>query len=184
MHRGRYRLTLPLLFGCVSGLLMIWDLHNSRVIDSMGVADIGPPFWPYEASWIAFLTINAPAYILSAPLFFLLDLQTAPARYPLLFPVAVIWWWWLGRRIDLGLLPSRSPRRRWWMGVALLAVALGLYCIGVVIVLEDARWWSHWGGQGFGMRLLRTGGGTVWCFLIAVTLTVAAVRALRSERHA
>ena len=78
MKSRPYRVTLPLLLGCISGMLMVWDVHNSRLIDSMQVADIGAPFWPYEASWTAYLTINAPAFVLSLPVFFLLDLQTAP----------------------------------------------------------------------------------------------------------
>jgi hypothetical protein len=109
MHRGRYRVTLPLLLGRVSGLLMIWDLHNNRVIESMGMGwDTGPPVWPYQASWIALITINAPAYAISAPLFYLFNLQTAAARYPLLFPVIVIWWWWLGR------IRNVLDDARWW----------------------------------------------------------------------
>jgi len=176
MPRRRYRLALPLLLGCVSGLLMIWDLRNNAVIESMGMAwDTGPPVWPYEASWIALLTINAPAYALSAPLFFLFNLQTASARYSLLFPAIIIWWWWLGRRIDLGLLPSRSHRP--WTGVGLLAAALGLYYVGVLSILDYARWWSQYGHVG--SRLLRTGGRTLWFFLIAVTLTISALRVIR-----
>jgi hypothetical protein len=182
MKRRPYRVTLPLLLGCVSGMLMVWDIHNSRIIDSMQVADIGPSFWPYEASWAAYLTINAPAFVLSLPGFFLLDLQTATARYPLLFPVTLIWWWWVGRRIDRGFLPARSPRRRWRAGITLLAFALVLYCVGVVMVVEDAHWWSHWGVQGFGFRLLRTAGPTVWCFGLALALTVSAFRITSSER--
>jgi hypothetical protein len=186
MGRRRYRVVLPLLLGCVSGLLMIWDLHNYRVIESMGMAwDTGAPVWPYEASWIAFLTINAPAFVFSLPAFFLLNLQTAPARYPLLFPASLIWWWWLGRRIDLGMLPRRSYRHRWWMGAVLLGAALGLYYVGIRLILDDARWWSQY-GEGFNLRqiliLLRTGGPTLWSFLIAVTLTVSVFRVVRSER--
>ena len=48
MHRWRYRVALPLVFGCVSGLLMIGDLYNDHVIAEMGMtaSDIGPPVWP------------------------------------------------------------------------------------------------------------------------------------------
>lgn len=184
MKSRPYRVTLPLLLGCISGMLMVWDVHNSRLIDSMQVTDIGPPVWPYEASWTAYLTINAPAFVLSLPVFFLLDLQTAPARYPLLFPVTLIWWWWVGRRIDRGFLPARSRRRRWWAGVTLLAVALVLYCVGAVMVFEDAYWWSHWGVQGFGLRLLRTAGPIVWCFAVALALTVSAFRVTLGQQSA
>jgi hypothetical protein len=188
MHRGRYRVTLPLLLGCVSGLLMIWDLHNNHVIESMGMAcDTGPPVWPYQASWIALITINSPAYAICVPLFFLFNLQTATARYPLLFPIIVIWWWWLGRRIDIGLLPSRSHRHRWWMSAALLAPAFGLYYVGIRNVLDDARWWSQY-GKGLNVPqvliLLRSEGPALWCFLIAGILTASAFRVVRSKRPA
>jgi hypothetical protein len=176
---------LPLLFGCVSGLLIIWDLHNNRVIASMGMAwDTGPPVWPYEASWIALLTLNAPAYVLSEPLFSLFNPQTAPDRYPLLFPVIVIWWWWLGRRIDRGLLPSQPHPHRWWMTAVLLTAALGLYCVGIAFVLDYIRWWSQYGAVGFNLRLLRTAGPALWCFLIAVTLTMSVLRVIRPMRPA
>jgi hypothetical protein len=185
MHRRRYRVMLPLLFGCVSGLLIIWHLHNNRVIASMGMAwDTGPPVWPYEASWIALLTLNAPAYVLSAPLFSLFNLQTAPDRYPLLFPVIVIWWWWLGRRIDRGLLPSQPHPHRWWMTAVLLTAALGFYCVGIAFVLDYIRWWSRYGAVGFNLRLLRTAGPTLWCFLIAVALTMSVLRVIRPMRPA
>jgi len=124
MHPTRWRVILPLVVGCASALLMIWDLHNNSVIESMAfVWDTGPPVWPYEASWMAFVAINAPAQVLCLPFFYLFDLRTAPARYPLLFPVAVFWWWWLGRRIDFGLLPTGAHRHRRWTAAASLISA-------------------------------------------------------------
>jgi hypothetical protein len=185
MRRGHYRLTLPLFLGCVSGLLMTWDLHNNRVIASMGMAwDTGAPVWPYEASWIAQVSINAPAYVLSTPLFFLFNLQTATQRYWLFFPVIIAWWWWLGRRIDSGLLPLRAERHRWAIGAALVIGASIFYCIGVLFVLDDTRFWSEYGV--LAMRLLRTAGPMLWCFSLAVTLTISAFRVIglgRSPAH-
>ena len=181
MHRRRYRVTLPLVLGCASGLLMIWDLYNYHVKVALGwmASDIGPPVWPYEASWIAFVAINTPAYILCLPVFSQFNLQAAPARCPLLFPVAVLWWWWLGRRIDLGLLPSRPFRHRWWASVGFALLALGLYFDAVALLLDDARFWSEY-GVGSGLHLLRTAGPILWCLLIAGTLTLCAMRATRS----
>ncbi len=182
MSRKPYRIMLPLIVGCVSCLLIIWDLHNNRVIASMGMAwDTGPPVWPYEASWIALVSINAPAYVLSAPLFLLLHAQTSPQCYPLFFPVIIIWWWWLGSRIDLGLFPSRSHRHRWRVSVSLMAAALSLYCLGILAILDYARWWSEYGYSG--MRLLRTAGPMLWCFALAVALTVSALRAIGRGRR-
>ena len=182
MHPRRWRVILPLVVGCVSGLLMIWDLHNYHVIVAMGMAwDTGPPVWPYEASWMAFVAINAPAQVLCLPFFYLFDLRTAPARYPLLFPVAVFWWWWLGRRIESGLLPSRPFRHRWLASAGFALPALGLYFVTAMMLLDDARFCSKYHVD-LGPRLARTSGPSLWCLLIAVTLTLCAIRATRSDK--
>jgi hypothetical protein len=183
MRRKRYSVMFPVSFGVVSGLLMIWDLHNYGVIESMGMAwDMGPPVWPYEASWIALLAINAPAYVLSTPLFLVCNLQTAPLRYPLLFPAIVILWWWLGRRLDHGLLPSRRYRHYRWVGTGFAAAALCMYFVGIRFVLDYASWYSQYGRLGFNLRLLRTIGPMLWCFLIAVTLSASAFRVIQTAR--
>ena len=183
MNRCPYRVMLPLVIGCVSGLLMIWDLHNNSVITSMGMAwDTGPPLWPYQASWIALVSINAPPYIAAAPLFSLFNARSSPERYPIFALAIVIWWWWLGRRIDFGLFPSRSHRHPWRSGAALMTIAVGLYCLGILALLDYAQWWSEYGFPG--LRLLRTGGPMLWCFAIATGLTISAFRIIRMGRPA
>jgi hypothetical protein len=168
---------LPMSIGLVSGLLILWDLHNVRVIESMGMAwDTGPPFWPYEASWIALLSINAPAYALAAPLFLLFNAHTSPDRYPLFFPVIIFWWWWLGRRLDSGLLPPRSQRRRWGVGAALALAACAFYYVAIEFLLDYAHFWSDHGV--LGMRLLRTAGPLLWCSALAIALTISVVRVI------
>ena len=189
MGPKRYRVILPIMIGCISGLLMIWDLYNGRVIDSMGMAwDTGPPFWPYQVSWIVLLSINAPAYALSAPLFLLFNARTSPERYPLFFPVIIVWWWWLGRRLgrrlDSGLLPSRSQRHRWAVSAALTLAACTFYYISIDFIVDYARFWSEY--RVLGMRLLRTAGPMLWCFALAIALTISACRVLslgRSSAH-
>jgi hypothetical protein len=43
------KISLPTVIGLVSATLMVWDLHNQRVIMSMGMAwDTGAPLWPYQ----------------------------------------------------------------------------------------------------------------------------------------
>jgi hypothetical protein len=47
----RLRIILPLVMGIVSLPLVLWDIHNQRVIESMGMAwDMGAPLWPYQSS--------------------------------------------------------------------------------------------------------------------------------------
>ena len=174
MIRRRYRMILPLILGSVTGLLMVWDLHNYAVIASMGTAwDTGPPLW-YEASWIALVSIDAPAYIISTPLFLVFHLQTAPQRYPVFFPAAIVWWWWLGRRFDNGLLPSRNDQHRWLIGAGLMIGALALFTLGTLVILDYTQWWFQYGFPA--LRLLRTGGPMLWCFAIAIVLTISALR--------
>jgi len=180
MHHRRYRVILPLVLGCARGLLMLWDLHNEHVIAAMGKAwDTGIP-WPYHASWMAFLVINAPAYVLCFPVFSLLGLQTTPAIYPLLFPVAVVWWSWLGRRIDFGLLPSRPSRHR-WLATAAFALSAVVWCYASTITfLDDPQW--RWGYYVRFLHLSGTIGLGLWGFIIAVTLTLCAMSATRSDK--
>ena len=60
----RYRIFLPVTQGALGTALIIWNVHNTRVIESMGMAwDMGAPIWPYQASWLLLVGINAPAYV-------------------------------------------------------------------------------------------------------------------------
>ena len=174
---------LPLVFGCASGLLMIWDIYSYHVVQAMGKAlDTGPPFrFLYDAPWIGFLAINTPACALCFPVFSLFEIPPAPARYALLFPVAVIWWWWLGRRIDMGLLPSRPFRRRWLVSAGFALAAVGVYYATSILFLEDVEWWSGYRVR-IGPRLLSTLGPRLWGVAIGVTLTLCAMRATPSRR--
>ena len=73
----RFRLLLPIVFGFLAAMLMLWDYENNRMIALMGMGwDMGPPFWPYQAIYLLLFTINAPAFVLSIPFLKLLNLQT------------------------------------------------------------------------------------------------------------
>src|SRR6266404_1369660 len=110
--RMRFRVVLPVSLGIVSVALIIWDLYNLHVIRTMGMAwDTGAPVWPYQASLLLHHAINAPAFVLAAPFFFLPHLETMEMRYPVLLPVILLWWWWLGTRIDFGILGGQHLRR-------------------------------------------------------------------------
>src|SRR6266566_4732080 len=97
----RFRLLLPIVFGFLAAMLMLWDYENNRMIALMGMGwDMGPPFWPYQAIYLLLFTINAPAFVLSIPFLKLLNLQTLYLQYSVWLPAIVCWWWWLGTRID------------------------------------------------------------------------------------
>jgi hypothetical protein len=44
----------------------------------------------------------------------------------------------------------------------------------VLAILDYARFWREY--HGIGMRLLRTSGPLLWCFAVALVLTIAAFR--------
>ena len=47
----RLRIVLPSVMGILSLPLVLWDIHNERVIESIGMGwDTGAPIWPYQAS--------------------------------------------------------------------------------------------------------------------------------------
>ena len=79
----RLRIVLPSVMGIVSLPLVLWDIHNARVIESMGMAwDMGAPIWPYQASDILLRLLNGPAYSIAMPIANLLRLA-APAHLAL-----------------------------------------------------------------------------------------------------
>lgn len=112
----RYRIILPILFGSLAIALVIWDIHNLRVIQSNGMSwDTGAPIWPYEAANLIFSSLNAPAFVLAAPFFYFPHLELQEMRYPVLLPAIVVWWWWIGTRFDFGILGLRRwSHPRWW----------------------------------------------------------------------
>src|SRR6266403_4232519 len=112
MRPLRFRLLLPLVFGCLAIALTAWEFHNERVIEAVGMGwDTGPPIWPYQTAWILLQAINAPAYVLDLPLCTLLGVRTTQACLLLELPTILLWWWFIGWRIDFGLLPQRSVRQ-------------------------------------------------------------------------
>src|SRR6266566_1181121 len=88
----RFRLLLPIVFGFLAAMLMLWDYENNRMIALMGMGwDMGPPFWPYQAIYLLLFTINAPAFVLSIPFLKLLNLQTLYLQYSVWLPAIVCW---------------------------------------------------------------------------------------------
>jgi hypothetical protein len=66
--------------------LVLWDIHNERAIESMGMAwDTGAPIWPYQTSDILLRLLNFPAYFISMPVTNALRLL-ATGQYLLVFP--------------------------------------------------------------------------------------------------
>ena len=55
--------------GIASLPLVLWDIHNERVIASVGMGwDMGAPIWPYQAADILMRLLNCPAYSIVMPI--------------------------------------------------------------------------------------------------------------------
>ncbi len=179
-HFVRYRIALPLVFGFLAVGLIAWDLHNQRVIQSMGMAwDTGAPIWPYQASSLFLVALNAPAFVLATPFFFLLHLPTMEMRHPVLLPMIVFCWWWIGTRLDFGVLGRHHYRRPRALACVLAACAVMLFSAGAYGLINDVRWWRSYGHAlppVYLLLLLRTAGAVLWSFVIAAGCSLAAVR--------
>jgi hypothetical protein len=180
MRPLRFRLLLPIVFGCLAIALTAWEFHNERVIDAAGMGwDTGPPIWPYQTSWILLQAINAPAYALDSPLCMLLGVRTNQACLLLELPTILLWWWFIGWRIDFGLLPQRSVRQRRLWGTVLGVASLGFWSCAIYLVAQQVRFWSEYGERGWRgpvLFLMRNAGILCWCLLLGIWSTAATVR--------
>lgn len=183
--RRRFRVVLPVLFGLIAVSLMVWDLRNQRVIESVGMGwDTGAPVWPYQASFLLLFVIAAPVFGLAEPLFFLLHLETQEVRYPVLLPAILLWWWWLGTRIDFGILGRRRYRHPELLAGSLAGVAAALCYLGTHGVIDAVNWWQAYGRHQPPMNLLllaRIAGPYLWCLALAGGCLLAAVRLLQGR---
>lgn len=175
MHK-RLGVALPIWLGLVSAVLMMWDIHNQRVILAMGMAwDTGAPVWPYQTANILFFAINVPAYVLANPISRVFHLYV-PVDYVFRFPLVIGWWWFIGTIVDHGL-PNKNIRRRWlWFGVsAVLAVVFVL--TGIYISRESFGWWRAFGGTApAALLFLSDIAPTIWCFVFAAASVATAKR--------
>jgi hypothetical protein len=176
----RFRLILPILFGFLAVVLMMWDYENNRMVELMGMDwDMGPPFWPYQAIHLLMFTINAPAFVLSMPILKLLNLQTLSLQYGVWFPSILGWWWWIGTRIDFGVLGRRHYRHAKLFAGLLTAASLGLLYVAVQSTLSEFHWWMEYGRSSSLFRVstfLRTVGPVMWCLVLAGGCLIAAKR--------
>ena len=173
----QFRKILPLA-SCVGNLpLLIWDLHNQKVIASMGMNwDTGAPLWPYQTAEVLLYTLNFPAFVVAYPTINIFELSD-PAKHVLILVVILAWWRFLGTRMDTGI--RSSPPH---ILIPLLAVSAGLLILGAVVSVIDAfRWWFLFGTALWSvstllmMRFLAPG---VWCVFLASLIAIAIRRRL------
>ena len=175
----RWRFLLPLSVGVVSTGLMIWDIHNERIIERMGNGlGHGAPVWPYQTAEILFSFLNLPAYLFAVPIIRAYHLYI-PRHYIVLFPSSLLWWYIVGIVFDCGII-KRPTHRRWhWFVVALTLCFLAL---GIYGAQSTLAWWRAYGGwtREALLVLLRVATPTIWSFVIAAG---AGAAAMRSKKH-
>jgi hypothetical protein len=174
------KLALPTVIGLVSAMLMVWDLHNQRVIMSMGMAwDTGAPLWPYQTPDTLLFALNTPAFLISAPSsnYFRFGL-IGPLHYVTFFPIILVWWWLVGRYLD-NRLTRKGVRRTPVWAIMLCLAALGLIFLGVDEFRWAFRWWWTYSRTVFSVSdliLLRLLAPSIWCFVLSFAALAAAQR--------
>jgi hypothetical protein len=151
--RIKFRVALPIAMGTMSAVLMVWDIHNQRVIQTMAQAwDTGAPLWPCQTPDRLFDALNFPSLILAIPIARLFDLDH-PADYLALFPASILWWFFVGMLLDYRhLKPANGKPSRIF---ALLCLgSLGFACVGIFIAVEALHSWSIYRPENFSDAIL------------------------------
>ncbi len=185
----RYRLILPIVLGALSAILIVWDIHNQRVIEAMGMAwDTGAPPWPYQTPDALLLALNFPAYFLAIPSAHLLRLEDS-ARNITLLPSILVWWFLAGVFFDQRQAKI-NLRKSWFKASLLVLLAIVLLALGVDGLISPIRWWSTDGWKIFGagdlIIDLRTVAPSIWCIALAVAALWSAkkrMKAFRPQTH-
>src|SRR5215831_17735730 len=110
----KWNIALPVSMGSLFLMLMLWDVHNQRIIESMGMAwDTGAPLWPYQTPDTLLFALNTPAFLVSTAGSRYFDFGLiGPMHYLLFFPAAVAWWWLVGSYIEKRRTGARKRRGR------------------------------------------------------------------------
>lgn len=146
MRHWKWRLWLPGVLGCATAGLMAWEQANARVIASMGMAwDTGAPMWPYQTPEILLAILNAPAYIIAAPVWWTFNLNSAEQRHPVLLIASVALWFFVGRAIDDRRRATKRMPVRLWLRLLFVIVAGAAVYVGARQVFDGAAWWSKYG---------------------------------------
>jgi len=181
---SHWRLILPTLQGFVALLLMVWEQHNSRVIESMGMAwDTGAPMWPFQTPEILLVILDAPAYLLAAPICAIAGFRTIETRHPVILAALILVWFLVGWSMDFSLILKRWARKpKTLLLVFLTTGTFGLYA-SIYLAIDGIRWWFRYGGFTISSLLifLRAVGPLPWCALIAVVSARNLLRMFRPK---
>lgn len=180
--RHPLKLVLPVVMGLVCGMLMVWDLHNQRIITSMGMAwDTGAPLWPYQTPDTLLFALNTPASLVSAAsnYFFKFGVINPMQHYATLFPAILAWWWLIGAYLDRHREGNDSGKRR-IRPVFLCLLAVALISVGAEESHWAFRWWwtySRTLASSSDLILMRLLAPSIWCFVLGIASLIAWRRA-------
>lgn len=164
--------------------MLAWQQHNERVIAAMGMAwDTGAPVWPYEAPWIVFAIVNAPAALAGVAVSHLASIQAFEGRLPIHLTAAILLWFSVGTLIDRGVY-RRRLRAKSWVFAVVVGAGLACLCLGLVSVYSGISWWSSYGASSTSDILLfiRLVAIVPWCALILVVSVRVVYSTLRARR--
>jgi hypothetical protein len=180
----KWRLALPMAMGLICAPLVLWDIHNLQVIESMGMAwDTGAPLWPYQTPETLLFALNTPAAFFSNVVSNLLGL-IGPSHHILFFPAVIAWWWLVGLYFDKRQMARRTPTRRtpiWALTLCLLAI--GLIGLGIVESRWAFRWWWTYSRSLLSVSdliFLRAIAPSIWSLMFGLVALSEAWRRARS----
>ncbi len=174
-----WRFLLPVLHGLTALGLLSWQAHNSRIIDSMGMAwDTGAPVWPYQTPEIVLCLLNTPAYLIALPAWAAFGLRTQEERAPALLAAVAVLWFGVGCAVDFGLASRPWLRSRKWLYGVFVPISLASVLIAGSLAIEGMGWWLRYGDVSLDSVLIfgRVTGPLPWCVLVAVTATRSVIR--------
>jgi hypothetical protein len=180
------KIALPVLACLVCVPLMVWDIHNQRVIASMGMGwDTGAPLWPYQTPDTLLFAFNTPAFLISAlfgsvPYYFKFGL-IGPLQYITFFPAVLVWWWLVGLYFDKN---NRTTKMRKTTRLLCYFLAIGLFICGVEESRWAAQWWWTYSRTLLSVTdliLLRLTSPSIWCFALGIFALKAARRQAQVE---
>jgi len=173
----RLRWLLPLAFGAADAALILWDIHNVRVIESVGMGwDTGAPLWPYQTPETLLFALNTPAYLIGVPLARVLGLYV-PWHYLVLSPLFLCWWFLAGHALDRGFWKGKTLNWR-WRGLA-IACAVTLSVIGALGLRDASAWWIQHCRRvltSANIITLRLSAPGLWCLVFATAAVMLARR--------
>jgi hypothetical protein len=178
------KLALPAVMGLVGAMLMVWDLHNQRVITSMAMAwDTGAPLWPYQTPDTLLFALNTPAFLVSAAGTYYFTFGAISPMHHVAFLVAILAWWCLvGLCLDRHLA-SKVVRRAPIRALFLYLLALGLILLGAEESRWAFRWWWTYSRTLLSVTdliLLRLLAPSIWCLALSFVTLFSAWRRTRS----